>query len=108
MLYIKCKLMKLVKLNYSGNYINPLSANGNLSRHENLTFLWTLILRWVPRSVATHASLWNTLSSNKLCPKIVKTLAITILQSDFKKRYYLLSRGLLFECLVKHLQNKIF
>ena len=54
---------------------NPLSANVELSRHENLTFLWTWILRWVPRSFATHASLCNTLSSNKLCPKTVKILA---------------------------------
>ena len=46
--------------------INPLSANGKLSRHENLTFLKAWILRWLPRSFATHASLCNTLSSNKL------------------------------------------
>ena len=56
--------------------LNPLSANGELSRHENLTFLWTWILRWVPRSFATHASLCNTLSSNKLCPKTVKILEL--------------------------------
>ena len=54
---------------------NPLSVNGELSRHENLTFFWTWILRWVPRSFATHASLCNTLSSNKLCPKTVKILS---------------------------------
>ena len=47
--------------------LNPLTVyfNDELSRHENLTFLWTWILRWVPRSFATHASLCNTLSSNK-------------------------------------------
>ena len=45
---------------------NPLTANDELSRHENLTFLWTWTLRWVPRSFATHASLCNTLPSNKL------------------------------------------
>ena len=44
---------------------NPLTANDELSRHENLTFLWTWILRWVPRRFATYASLCNTLSSNK-------------------------------------------
>ena len=55
---------------------NPLTANDELSRHENLTFLWTWILRWVPRSFATHASLCNALSSNKLCPKTVKILAV--------------------------------
>ena len=25
-------------------YLNPLTANDELSRHENLTFLWTWIL----------------------------------------------------------------
>ena len=55
---------------------NPLTANDELSRHENLTFLWTWILRWVPRSFATNASLCNALSSNKLCPKTVKILAV--------------------------------
>ena len=33
--------------------LNPLTANDEISRHENLTFLWTWILRWVPRSFAT-------------------------------------------------------
>ena len=56
--------------------LNPLSANGELSYHENLTFLWTWILRCVPRSFATNASLCNTLSSNKLCPKTVKILTL--------------------------------
>ena len=51
---------------------NPLTTNDGLLRHENLTFLWTWTLRWVPRSFATHASLCNTLPSNKLCPKTVK------------------------------------
>ena len=56
--------------------INPLTANEELSRHENLTFLWNWTLRWVPRSFATHNSLCNTLPSNKLCPKTVKILAV--------------------------------
>ena len=34
--------------------INPLTANDELSRHENLTLLWTWTLRWVPKSFATH------------------------------------------------------
>ena len=38
------------------NSFNPLTTNDELSPHENLTFLWTWILRWVPRSLATHAS----------------------------------------------------
>ena len=42
--------------------------------HENLTFLWCCILRWEPRSVETNASMCNTLSSNKLCPKGVRIL----------------------------------
>ena len=50
---------------FSQFFFHPLSANGELSRHENSTFLWTWILRWVPRSSATYASLCNTLSSNK-------------------------------------------
>ena len=66
-------------------HLNPLSPNGELSRHENLTFLWTWILRWVPRSFATHATLCNTLSSNKLCPKTVKILALKGLKFDFFK-----------------------
>ena len=33
----------------------PLTAKDVLSRLENLTFLWTGILRWVPSSFATHA-----------------------------------------------------
>ena len=45
---------------------DPLTTNDELSRHENLTFLWTWTQRWVPRSFATHASLCNNLSSNKL------------------------------------------
>ena len=57
------------------SFLNLLSANGKLSYHENLTFLWTWILKWVPRSFATHASLCNTLSSNK-CPKTLKILAV--------------------------------
>ena len=52
--------------------INPLTTNDGLLRHENLTILWSWTLRWVPRSFATHASLCNTLPSNKQCPKTVK------------------------------------
>ena len=65
--------------------LNPLSANGELSRHENLTLLWTWILRQVPRSFATHASLCNNLSSNKLCPKTVKILALKGLKEPLEK-----------------------
>ena len=61
---------------YKGIPINPLTDNYELSRHENLTFLWTSILRWIPRSVANHAFLCNTLFSNKLCPITVKILAV--------------------------------
>ena len=57
-------------------FFNPLTANDELSRHENLTFLWTWTLRWVPRSFATDASLCNTLSSNKLFLKTGKILAL--------------------------------
>ena len=70
-----CKII----VNYSKkthyDVVNPLTANDEISRHENLTFLWTWTLRWVPRSFATHASLCNTLSSNK-CPKTVGILAV--------------------------------
>ena len=52
------------------------TANVEISLLENLTFLWTWILRWVSRSFATHASLCNALSSYKLCPKTVKILAV--------------------------------
>ena len=58
-------------------------ANDELSRLENLTFLWTWILRWVPKSFATHPSLCNTLSSNTLCPKTVKMLALKGLKVIF-------------------------
>ena len=54
---------------------NPLTAKNEISLPENMTFLWTWILRWLPRSAATHASLCNTLSSNKLS-KTVKILAV--------------------------------
>ena len=54
--------------------VYPLTAN-ELSRQENMTFLWTL--RWVSRSSATNAFLCNTLPSNELCPKTVKILAST-------------------------------
>ena len=36
--------------------INLLTANDEISRLENLTFLWN----WIPRSFVTHASLCNT------------------------------------------------
>ena len=45
---------------------NPLTAKDKISFSKNLTFLWSWILRWKPRSAATHAPLCNTLSSNKL------------------------------------------
>ena len=57
--------VKICEEQIEKKFIYPLCANGELSYHENLTFLWTWILRWVPRSFATHASLCNTLSSNK-------------------------------------------
>ena len=44
------------------SYIDPLTANDEITRFENLT----RILSWVPRSFATHISFCNTLSSNKL------------------------------------------
>ena len=69
-------------------YINRLTANAELSRHENLTFLCTWTLRWVPRSFATHASLCNTLSSNKLCPKTVKILAVKGLRTTIIEKNY--------------------
>ena len=70
------KGQRLLTMSITWIYLfNPLSVNGELSRHENLTFFWTWILRWVPRSFATHASLCNTLSFNK-CPKTVKILAL--------------------------------
>ena len=40
----------------------------------------------VPRSFATHASLCNALSSNKLCPKTVKILAVKGLKQNTKKK----------------------
>ena len=62
-------------------------ANDELSRLENLIFLWTWILRWVPKSFATHPSLCNTLSSNTLCPKTVKMLALKgLMAMDEKSR----------------------
>ena len=66
-------------------FFNPLTANNEISRLENLTFLWTWILRWVPRSFVTHASLCNTLSSNKqICPKIMKILAVKGLKDHLR------------------------
>ena len=35
--------------------VNPLTAKDELSRHANLTFLWSWTSRRVPRRVATHA-----------------------------------------------------
>ena len=46
-------------------YLNLLTAKYEISHLENLIFSWTWILRWVPKSSATHASC-NTLSSNKM------------------------------------------
>ena len=44
--------------------LNPLTAKDEISRPENLTFLCSWILRWVPRSTVTDAPLCNTLFSN--------------------------------------------
>ena len=71
---------KNITLNNKSHF-NPLTANDEISRLENSTFLWTWILRWVPWSFATHASLCNTLSSNKLCPKTVKILSVKWLKT---------------------------
>ena len=38
------------------------------------------------KSVATHAHLYNTLSSNKYCPKIVKILTVKMLKKIEKSR----------------------
>ena len=73
---------------------NPLTANDKLSRHEDLTFLWTWILRWDTRSFATIASLCNTLSSNKLCQKTVKILVV--------KGYFCLKTELIIFFLLYH------
>ena len=64
-------------------FFNPLSANDELSRHENLTFLWAWTLRWVPRSFATHASLCNTLSSNELSKNILALKGLSQKISSF-------------------------
>ena len=55
---------------------NPLTAKNEISLPENLTFLRTWILRWIPRSAATYAFLCNTLFFIKLCPKTVKLLEV--------------------------------
>ena len=53
----------------------PFNCRDELSRLENLTFLWTWLLRWViPRSFAIHASLFNF--AFFLCLKPVKILAV--------------------------------
>ena len=67
------KSMKVMTFYHNFNILfTPLATNDGLLRHENLTFLWTWTLRWVPRIFATHASLCNTLPSNKLWTKTVK------------------------------------
>ena len=70
-------------------YSNPAYRPLNCQRRDISSwkidfFLWSLILRWIPRSTATHASLCNTLSSNKY---LVKILAIKWLRynQDFYK-----------------------
>ena len=60
---------KNIKTYFQMFSLDPWTANDELSRHENLTFLWTWTLMWVPRSFATHAALCNTLPSNKLYQK---------------------------------------
>ena len=77
-------------------FLNPLTANDELSRLENLTFLWIWILRWVPRSFATHASLSNTLSSNKLCPKTVKIPVDKVLNCQKVRKLWLFFTILIF------------
>ena len=42
-------VMHMYMLKYV-NPFNPLSTNGKLSRHENLTFLWTWTLRYLGAS----------------------------------------------------------
>ena len=72
-LYDHCKVMlfkglfclyNVQGLHFNVITINPLTAKDELSCLENLTFLWTWILRWAPRSFATHAYLCNTLIFN--------------------------------------------
>ena len=48
--------------NFTMCFYNPLTAKNEISLPKDLTFLWTWILRWVPKSSATHASLCITLS----------------------------------------------
>ena len=73
------KTLQFISLSHLSSLLKTLSVNDELSRHENL---WTWILRWVPRSFATHASFSNTLPSNKLYPKTVKILALKGLKKD--------------------------
>ena len=65
-------------------HINHLTANDELSR-----VLWTWILRWLARSFATHASLCNTLSSDKRhkCPKKVEILTVRGLKGSKKEKF---------------------
>ena len=67
---------------------NPLTANDELSRLENLTFLWTWILRWVPRSFATHASLCNTLSVSYTHLRAHETEADLVCRLLLEKKNY--------------------
>ena len=88
-------ILRLI-LRFMAPSINPLTTNDELSRHKNLTFLWTWILRWVPRSFATHASLCNTLPSNKLCPKTVKIPVVKVLNYQKVRKLWLFSTILIF------------
>ena len=45
---------------------NPLTVAVGYVRHENLTYLWSWTPKRVPRSVATHVPLCNTVSTDKL------------------------------------------
>ena len=45
--------------------LKPFTAKDEISRSENLTNLWSWILRGVTRIAAIHTSLCNTLLSNK-------------------------------------------
>ena len=63
--YIYRFLYQIPLLLYCISEVNSLTANDELFRHENLTFSWIWTLRGLPRNFVTHASLCNTLPSDK-------------------------------------------
>ena len=72
-----------------GNYlfsvdINPLTANDELSCHENLTFLWTWILRWVPRSFTTQNLRKKERALEKAIVKLSKEISVNKLNFGVK------------------------